>query len=105
MELDIKNVMFFDKDEDFYNFCIVPKIIPVKYIDNTGNEKYYTDFDLTYEYNNAVKNGTSFVIKDPKSSIYKHKAVSYRTMTKPIKNLLDYDDYLFYTENDDDEDD
>jgi hypothetical protein len=88
------NIIYFDSDNEFYEYCVVPELVPVQYIDSNGNEKYYTDFNFTPQYNNAVNNGMRFVIKDEDSQIYKHGCVSYRTISKDIQNLDPwFDDY------------
>jgi len=88
------NIIYFDSDNEFYDYCVVPELVPVQYIDSEGNEKYYSDFNFTSQYNNAVNNGMRFVIKDEDSQIYKHGCVSYRTISKDIQNLDPwFDDY------------
>lgn len=84
------NTMYFNTDDDFYQFCIVPQLNTIEYTNNLGNTAYYLDFDFSYEYNKAIENGTNFVIKDENSNIYKNGCVSYRTITKPISNLKQY---------------
>ena len=88
--LRIPNKMYFDNDDDFYRFCVVPVIVPKERVQIDGSIRQSMDFNLSHEYNNAVDNGTIFIIKDPNSQIYKHQAVSYRTITKPIVNLEEY---------------
>ena len=88
------NIIYFDSDNEFYDYCVVPELVPVQYIDSEGNEKYYSDFNFTPQYNNAVNNGMTFIIKDEDSQIYKHGGVSYRTIFKEIPNLDPwFDDY------------
>lgn len=88
------NIIYFDSDNEFYDYCVVPELVPVQYIDSEGNEKYYSDFNFTSQYNNAVNNGMRFVIKNEDSQIYKHGCVSYRTISKDIQNLDPwFDDY------------
>ena len=88
------NIIYFDSDNEFYEYCVVPELVPVQYIDSEGNEKYYSDFNFTPQYNNAVNNGMRFVIKNEDSQIYKHGCVSYRTISKDIQNLDPwFDDY------------
>lgn len=82
--------MYFNSDDEFYKFCVVPEIIPVEYIDVDGTTRYYMDFNLTTAYHDAIEQGKKFIIRDPNSQIYKHQAVSYRTITKPIQNLEEY---------------
>lgn len=88
----ITSKMFFDSDDDFYKFCVVPELIPIEYVNNNGETKYFTDFNLSNAYHDAIAQGKKFIIKDPNSQIYKHQAVSYRTITKPIQNLEEYFD-------------
>lgn len=83
----IDNIMYFNNDDEFYKFCVVPKLIPIQYFDKSGNEKYYNDFNLSNRYNYALDKGIKFCIKDEDSQIYKHGCVSYRTITKEIDNL------------------
>lgn len=84
------NTMYFNSDDDFYQFCVVPQLNPVEYINSAGEKAYYVDFDFTHEYNKAVEQGINFVIKDENSNIYKNGCVSYRTISKPISNLKPY---------------
>lgn len=88
------NIIYFDSDNEFYDYCVVPELVPVQYIDSEGNEKYYSDFNFTPQYNSAINNNMRFVIKDEDSQIYKHGCVSYRTISKDIQNLDPwFDDY------------
>jgi hypothetical protein len=88
------NIIYFDSDNEFYEYSVVPELVPVQYIDSNGNEKYYSDFNFTPQYNAAINNNMRFVIKDEDSQIYKHGCVSYRTISKDIQNLDPwFDDY------------
>ena len=75
--------MFFNSDDEFYRFCVVPELV-------TDADVLSTDFNLSPDYYNALNNSVFFVIKDENSQIYKRNAVSYRTITKQIENLLPY---------------
>lgn len=81
------NRLYFDNDDDFYAFCVVPTIVLKDYTDINGNICQYADFDFSPQYNNAVNQGKTFIIKDEDSSIYKRGAVSFKTITKPVSNL------------------
>ena len=81
------NKIYFDNDQEFYEYSVIPELIPIQYFDTTGTERYYTDFNWTPSYNDAVNNGMVFVIKDEDSQIYKHGGVTYRTITKDVPNL------------------
>lgn len=86
--MEIKdNIIYFDSDDEFYQYSVVPELIPVHYVDNLGADKYYTTFEFTPQYQNDVNNGMTFIIKDEDSNIFKHGAVSYRTITKDVQNL------------------
>ena len=88
------NIIYFDSDNEFYDYCVVPELVPVQYIDSEGNERYYSSFNFSSEYNKAIDNGMRFVIKDEDSKIYQHGCVSYRTISKDIQNLDPwFDDY------------
>lgn len=90
---DLKqNVIYFDNDDEFYNYVVVPKLIPIKTdtIDKNGNPVYYCDWNFSNLYNTDLQNNTQFIIKDENSQIFKHGGVSYRTITKPIQNLQQY---------------
>lgn len=82
------NILFFDNDEDFYNFCVEPRVFPVR--DEHLQDLGYIDFNLSSAYQDAVTAGKYFMIKDLNSQIYKRGCVSYRTISKPIKNLKKY---------------
>jgi hypothetical protein len=80
--------LFFDTDDDFYRFCLIPELIVKKSEKEfNGRPIYYTDFEFTKQYLDAVNNNIKFYIKDPESRIVKNKCVSYRTHTKPVENI------------------
>lgn len=87
-----QNIIYFDNDDEFYDYAVVPQLIPIKTdsVDKYGNPVYYCDWNFSSVYNNAIQNNTQFIIKDEDSQIFKHGAVSYRTITKPIQNLQQY---------------
>lgn len=89
---DVKkyNTLYFEDDDDFYKFAVVPMLVPVEFIDADNCIRHYADFNFSTEYNRAVRDGKKFVIKDPNSQIFKHGAVSYRTITRPVENLEQY---------------
>lgn len=87
-------VIYFDNDDEFYNFVVVPQLHTVPFTGPDGKEMYMMDFDLSNNYNKALSDGLRFVIKDEDSRIYRHGCVSYRTISKDIQNLDPwYDDY------------
>jgi len=84
------NVIYFDCDDSFYDFCVNPRITIIDTVDTNGNKTYKQHVDYTQTYKDAVAAGKQFVIKDPKSQINKHKTVSYRSAVLPVQNLLAY---------------
>lgn len=80
-----KKLIVFENDDEFYNWVIVPKLNTIQ-----CGSIIYTDVDYTYDYLDKVRRGFMFVIKDKKSTIIKHQAVSYRTITKKVQNLKPY---------------
>lgn len=88
----IKNedVIYFNNDDEFYKFCVNPQIKAVKYINPKGEEDYFTDFDFTQNYKDAIEQGKKFIIKDEDSRIFKNGMVSYRTISKKVDNLEQY---------------
>lgn len=91
--LQIPKKMYFDTDDDFYNFCVEPSIVQKERTLKNGESLKSFDFNFTWDYNDAINNNVMFIIKDPNSQIYKNQAVSYRTITKPVSNL---EEYLIY---------
>lgn len=83
----IDNIIYFDNDQEFYDYSVIPELTPIAYTDKSGTERYYTDFSFTPQYHNAINNGMTFIIKDEDSQIYKHGGVSYRTIFKEVPNL------------------
>ena len=86
------NIMHFKNDDDFYEFCVNPSIIINECNCSSPEKIYYQSFDFTKEYQDAVNAGKQFMIHDEDSKIYKRGAVSYKTMTKNVQNLVPYYD-------------
>lgn len=78
----IKNTIYFDSDDEFLDFALDPRPVIKE-----GKHCKYTDFNFTKTYQNEVDNGIRFCIKDERSQIEKHQAISYRTITKKVENL------------------
>lgn len=83
-------VMYFNNDDEFYKFCVLPVIITPEYTKADGTIGHYADWDFTDAYKNAIRDGVHFVIKDENSQIYKHGELTYRVNTKPVQNLDPY---------------
>lgn len=84
--LELDNVIYFDTDDDFYNYAVKPNFV----VNQNPNGGISYDMDMTDEYKLAVENGKLFCIKDENSAIYKHGCVSCRTLSKDIQNLEPY---------------
>ena len=84
------NIIHFKNDDEFYEWCVVPKIVLINETDKFGNEYKVADFNLSEAYNDAINIGKYFMIEDENSQICKHGCVSYRTISKPIQNLETY---------------
>ncbi len=81
-------IRYFENDDDFYNYCVDPRIVPMK----SDEGFYYTTFNFTPQYISDVDDGVKFVIKDVNSKIFKHKAVCVGLMNKRVQNLEQYFD-------------
>lgn len=86
IEANDPNIRYFDNDEEFYTYCVEPKLVTV----DSGEGYYYSTFNFTQQYLDDVANGKKFIIKDENSQIFKRGCVSYRTITKPVQNLEQY---------------
>lgn len=84
--LELDNVIYFDTDDDFYNYAVKPNFV----VNQNPNGRMCYDMDMTDEYKLAVENGKLFCIKDENSAIYKHGCVSCRTLSKQVQNLEPY---------------
>ena len=84
--LELDNVIYFDTDDDFYNYAVKPNFV----VNQNPNGGMFYDMDMTDEYKLAVENGKLFCIKDENSAIYKHGCVSCRTLSKQVQNLEPY---------------
>jgi hypothetical protein len=72
------NILFFENDDEFADFCIAPYAI-VK-ISEKGNIDYEGEFSEMYL--KAIEEGKKFVIKDEDSKVYKRSSVSARVFAK-----------------------
>lgn len=82
-----RNVLQFDNDDEFDQYCIIPKLVKKSYVNKAGNNSEYMDFDFTPEYIDSVNNNDAFIIKDRQSNTLRRNCVSYRTIAKKVKNL------------------
>ena len=84
------NIIYFNNDDEFFNFCVNPEIVINETTDANGNPGCYYTFNFTDVYNSCIRDGKKFIIMDDNSRIFKNKCVSYRTITKPVENLEPY---------------
>ena len=91
-----KNIVFFESDDEFTDFCIAPYAVVKRSADGTLSvEGQYSDM-----YKKYIEEGKTFVIKDEDSRVYKHQCVSKRvpvqstgrsaTVQLPVQNLEQY---------------
>lgn len=80
------NRIFFGSDDEFYNWAVTPTL----QIKQSKSGHYYSDFDFSTKYKQAVEDGKLFVIEDEDSVIFKRKCVSVATETKYVSNLIEY---------------
>ena len=82
----LENVICFDNDNDFIEFCLKPNL--TIYQGSDGRPAARVDF--TDDYLNALKNGKEFMIKDENSLVQKRGCVWNRFTTKRVKNVIPY---------------
>lgn len=84
-EIYKKNIIYFNNDDEFINFCINP-LVKI----NTNEKVPYAYYDFSDNYYNALKANKKFCIKDENSRIVKDGMVGYRTSTLKVDNLEPY---------------
>lgn len=87
---DTDNIMYFDNDECFADFCIKPAYIIVTSKCCDGQDRMFADYDFTDEYKNAVSCGKRFCIRDLHSHVNKDGYLAYKSATKKIDNVEKY---------------
>jgi len=87
--ITINNTMFFDSDDEFYEFAVIP-YARVKTVYNNGERESYIDFDMSSMYNKALADNYNFIIRDEDSKIYKHGCVNVGVLSKPVEHLEPY---------------
>ena len=91
-----KNIVYFESDEEFTDFCVAPYAIVKRSADGTLSvEGQHSDM-----YKKYIEEGKTFIIKDEDSQVYKHQCVSKRvpvqstgrsaTVQLPVQNLEQY---------------
>ena len=80
-------VMCFENDDEFFDFAVNPLI---RVMEDPKSGTHYYDYDLTTNYNDALKDNVEFIIRDPNSLISKRNCVSYKLISKKIQNMHPY---------------
>ena len=96
-----KNIVFFESDDEFTDFCIAPYAVVKRSADGTLSvEGQYSDM-----YKKYIEEGKTFIIKDEDSQVFKHQCISKRVPVKvdgfpsynrltlvqlPVQNLEQY---------------
>lgn len=70
------NVILFESDDEFADFCIAPYAIVKR------SERGYHEGEFSEMYLKAIEEGKKFVIKDEDSKVYKSSSVSGRVLAK-----------------------
>lgn len=82
-KLHVKDLMFFDNDDQFIDYCLSSS--PTIFNDDDGIPYY--DYEFNKHYVDWVNSGKGFVIRDPKSLVFKRGCVYRGMITKPIRNV------------------
>lgn len=73
--MEIKDdIIFFESDEEFTDFCIAP----VAHIKRSVKGTLYYEGKYSDEYKKYIEEGKTFIIKDEDSQVYKRQCVSKR---------------------------
>ena len=80
------NIIFFESDDEFTDFCIAPYAVVKRSSDGTlFVEGQYSDM-----YKKYIEQGKTFIIKDENSQVYKRQCVNKRVPVK-IDDFPSYD--------------
>lgn len=84
MKRDTKNnTITFSNDQDFFDFAVVQEMV----FERSEMGTLLQTWNFTHAYNQAIEEGTKLVISDPNSQVVKHRAVTYRAVTRPVENV------------------
>lgn len=72
------NILFFENDDEFADFCIAPYAI----VKRSERGYLYYEGEFSEMYFKAIEEGKKFVIKDEDSKVYKRSSVSGRVFAK-----------------------
>lgn len=86
--IEDKKIYVFDDDDELTTFCIDPN--PVIKTHKKLGIKYF-DYEMTPCYMDAIKNGYTFAVRDPKSRAVKNGHLSIGSITNKIE-CIPWDD-------------
>lgn len=72
------NIIFFESDEEFADFCIAPYAV----VKRSADGKPFVEGQYSDMYKKYIEEGKTFIIKDEDSKVYKHQCVSKRVPVK-----------------------
>ena len=87
---DTDNIMYFDNDEAFADFCIKPALVIFTSKCSDDIDRMFADYEFTDAYKNAVNCGKRFCVRDLCSHVNKDGYLSYKAATKKIDNVEKY---------------
>ena len=79
------NVMYFDSDEEFTDFCVAPFAV----IKRSEKGNLYYEGEYSDEYKKCLEEGKTFIIKDENSQVYKRKCVTKRVPIEGVNTRKD----------------
>lgn len=79
LELETSNVMCFESNEEFADFCVAPFAV----VKRSENGTLYYEGEYSEVYKKCVEEGKTFIIKDENSQVFKRKCVTKRV---PVLN-------------------
>ena len=96
-----KNIISFDSDKKFEDFCIAPYAA----VKRSANGTLFVEGQYSDMYKKYIEEGKTFIIKDEDSQVFKHQCISKRVPVKvdgfpsynrltlvqlPVQNLEEY---------------
>lgn len=85
-EKEEPNVMYFESDEEFTDFCAAPFAV-IK--TSEKGTMYYYEGEYSDEYKKCLKEGKTFIIKDENSQVFKRKCVTKRVPIAGVRTRKD----------------
>lgn len=84
-EKEEPNVMYFESDEEFTDFCAAPFAV----IKTSEKGTMYYEGEYSDEYKKCLKEGKTFIIKDENSQVFKRKCVTKRVPIAGVRTRKD----------------